>query len=124
MNPLGGNLMSWTFKEAQELISALQPIARKFNFHVCLGGDVLNRGRSKTLDVYFLDMDNGYQKDSNAMFKWLVDHFGEGQGPEFAPLNPNILPSRYNLLSTILRSPFTYKTVFTLGKRKIGAFIM
>jgi hypothetical protein len=45
----------WTLEGAQELIATIQPKIRALNYHVALGGGVLNRGYSdKDLDLYFL----------------------------------------------------------------------
>ena len=44
----------WTLDEALRLVRGLQPEAKKFGFHVCLGGSVLNTGSShKDVDLYF-----------------------------------------------------------------------
>lgn len=42
-----------------ELVRNLQPQVRKFNYHIAIGGGVINRGFSdKDLDLYFLSMSN------------------------------------------------------------------
>lgn len=47
----------WTLEEALRLVRGLQPEAKKFGFHVCLGGGVLNTGLShKDVDLYFLPL--------------------------------------------------------------------
>lgn len=47
----------WTLDEALRLVRGLQPEAKKFGFHVCLGGSVLNMGVSpKDVDLYFLPL--------------------------------------------------------------------
>jgi hypothetical protein len=50
---------NWTFDDALPLIRAVQPVVRRFGYHVCLGGGVLNKGASDhDLDLYFLPMNN------------------------------------------------------------------
>ena len=50
---------NWTFDDALPLIRAVQPVVKRFGYHVCLGGGVLNKGVSDhDLDLYFLPMNN------------------------------------------------------------------
>ena len=52
--------VSWTFHTASYKIKECQELSRKFNFHLCLGGSVLNKGKSsKDLDLYILPLSNG-----------------------------------------------------------------
>lgn len=45
----------WTLDIALELIRLIQPKLKSLGYHVCLGGGVLNTGKSaKDLDLYFL----------------------------------------------------------------------
>ncbi len=62
----------WTLAEAREFISTrLQDWARLYGYHVCLGGGVLNKGKStKDVDIYFLPMNNG---DGNRPKELLVE---------------------------------------------------
>lgn len=49
----------WTLKDGLETIRAIQPLLREFQYHVALGGGVLNNGESnKDLDLYFLPLDS------------------------------------------------------------------
>jgi hypothetical protein len=47
----------WDLEGGLRLVRAIQPITRRFGYHVALGGGVLNTGESnKDLDLYFLPM--------------------------------------------------------------------
>lgn len=49
----------WTLSEVRELITELQPKLRKVDYHVTLGGGVLNNGLSQNdLDLYFLPLED------------------------------------------------------------------
>jgi len=67
----------WTLVEARELITQLQLGSRSFNYHIALGGSVLNKGESdKDLDLYFLPMDNGNPHRPKELIEWLSGMFG------------------------------------------------
>lgn len=62
----------WTKFEARVLISYLQDWSRLFNYHVCLGGSVLNfESSEKDLDIYFLPLSNGKKNKPIALLKQL-----------------------------------------------------
>lgn len=45
----------WTLNQALELVRRIQPLVRPFNYHIAIGGGVLNNGHSdKDLDLYFI----------------------------------------------------------------------
>lgn len=68
---------SWELKEALELIRNLQPQTRQFNYHLCLGGGVLNKGQSeKDLDLFFLPM--GKDQKGKELVEWLTKLWGKG----------------------------------------------
>lgn len=70
----------WTLDEALTLIRTLQPETRRFNYHLCLGGGVLNKGTSnKDLDLFFLPMSNGKEADLSGLHEWLCGLWGDGQ---------------------------------------------
>lgn len=49
----------WTLDQALELVRRIQSVIKKYNYHVALGGGVLNRGTStKDLDLYFLPINS------------------------------------------------------------------
>jgi len=63
----------WTLKEALELIRCIQVTCHSmYNYHICLGGGVLNKGESeKDLDLYFLPMNNEKEAEPNKLIEWL-----------------------------------------------------
>lgn len=66
----------WTFYQATELIRELQPSIRELNYHICLGGGVLNRGYSKKdLDLWFIPL-NGYESNPRAVMSFLLGNLG------------------------------------------------
>jgi hypothetical protein len=70
----------WTLEKALIVVRAIQPHTRKYNYHLCLGGGVLNKGESnKDLDLYFLPMggfDGKQQPDSKGMKEQLEKIWG------------------------------------------------
>lgn len=72
----------WTMRTALQLIRKLQPVTRDFKLHLCLGGGVLNKGRSdKDLDLFFLPL-GGNTPDYEGMRKFLCTIWTES-GPLF-----------------------------------------
>lgn len=69
----------WTLDNAVGIVRALQQDTRKFGFHLCLGGGVLNRGWSeKDVDLYFLPLDNPqYTTSYDELIKWLESMWGQ-----------------------------------------------
>ena len=52
----------WSLGTARNLIKTLQDWSRKYKYHVCLGGGVLNNSISaKDVDIYFLPLGHGDQ---------------------------------------------------------------
>lgn len=48
----------WHLQEALQLIRNIQPNVRKFGYHICLGGSILNKGMSDNdLDLYFIPLE-------------------------------------------------------------------
>ena len=67
----------WTLGEAVGLVRALQPLIRKFNYHLTLGGGVLNNGYSnKDLDLYFLPMEKGQESSKAGLLAFLAENWG------------------------------------------------
>lgn len=71
----------WTFENAIRVIRALQPATREFNYHLALGGGVLNKSYSnKDLDLYFLPM-GGFgsksKEDPDGMLAFLERLWGK-----------------------------------------------
>lgn len=72
----------WTMRTALQLIRKLQPVTRDFNLHLCLGGGVLNKGRSeKDLDLFFLPL-GGKAPNYNGMRQFLCTIWSDN-GPLF-----------------------------------------
>lgn len=68
----------WNLEDSLKLIRSLQPETRRFNYHLCLGGGVLNKGESdKDLDLVFVPMDNGKGSDPNGLLAFLKTLWGE-----------------------------------------------
>lgn len=70
----------WKLEEALEVIRAIQPAIRKFGYHLCLGGGVLNTGMSrKDLDLYFLPMHPGSVAGQPKLLAWLEGMWGPAE---------------------------------------------
>lgn len=66
----------WTLDQALEVIRALQPLARELEYHITLGGGVLNAGTSeKDADLFFLKL-NGFDPEPGKLMELLVGVFG------------------------------------------------
>lgn len=76
----------WTLDEAISLIRGLQPECRKFSYHLCLGGGVLNKGQSKhDLDLYFLPMGKKEDIKAEGLVRWLESLWGKGEAFKAVP---------------------------------------
>lgn len=68
----------WDLNAALELIRILQPKVREFNYHICLGGGVLNKGFSdKDLDLYFMLMESKGAPEREKLLDYLKSMWGE-----------------------------------------------
>lgn len=108
----------WTLDDAIELINKLQSGLRKINYHVTLGGGVLNNRQSPNdLDLYFLPLedesnhpdDRKYPNYQDVM-EFLHEQFG---------VTGNYMED-YENLRTIYKVKLTYHLK---SGRKIDAFI-
>lgn len=112
----------WNLQEALELIRKLQPKLYSIGFHVCLGGGILNYGKSPNdLDLYIIPLEDEshhpddkrlvYSKDFyTTLLNFLINEFGE---PHFNEDYEN------------LRTTFKYKQFYLLNdKEKIDIFII
>ena len=78
--PMTATKTSWSLSEGLEVVRELQPYTRRYNYHLTLGGGVLNRGMSdKDLDLFFLPMDNGYDTHAKQLLWFLQRRFGPGE---------------------------------------------
>lgn len=77
----------WTLSDAMDLIRSIQQDTRKFDYHLCVGGGVVNNGFSeKDLDLYFLPLSNRNSKPKpDELIKWLTEMWGTPTyiGPEY-----------------------------------------
>lgn len=70
----------WDIDDALRLVRAIQEDTKKFGYHVCLGGSVLNKGLShKNVDLYFLPMDNGMKSEAKKVVSWLEEMWGKSE---------------------------------------------
>ena len=71
----------WTFKQFQrDLLPFLQAESRDFGYHLCLGGSVLNAGKSKKdLDIYYLPLGGDKPRDPKGLIGALIARFGEAK---------------------------------------------
>lgn len=127
----------WTLEEALMLIRGLQPETRKFGYHLCLGGGVLNKGFSdKDLDLYFLPMTGNLEEvvkkeNVDKLVGWLEKIWGPkealGRGPfNIAAYNPTI---REFIIQEIveeypLEIPYRIKCKFNYSGLRIDVFIL
>ena len=102
----------WDLEQALELIRELQPQVKEFNYHICLGGSVLNTGWStKDLDLYFLPLDNGMDAQLHSLADFLEHKLGE---------SVDISGERYRNST----SCYEYKLKFTYQNKRIDLFII
>lgn len=66
----------WNLVEALELIREIQSKIRELDYHILLGGGVLNKGTSeKDLDLFFIPL-NGYDGQHEDLIIFLFNRFG------------------------------------------------
>lgn len=102
----------WSLPLALVLIKELQPKVKAYNYHLALGGSVLNNGSSdKDLDLYFLPLDNGEITKEGSLVDFLTQRLGNFTliigGKEYSENN----------------SHYTLKATFVHNNRRIDAFI-
>lgn len=76
------NKTTWDLEDGLKLVRAIQPEAKKFGYHVALGGSVLNDGLSeKDIDLYFLPFENEKvaKGDQEGLLDWLEKIWGLGR---------------------------------------------
>lgn len=79
----------WTLDKALDIIQAIQADVRKFNYHVTLGGGVLNTGSSDhDLDLFILPLNNTDQ-DKRGLMGYLISVLGNYKAlrdsPDYGP---------------------------------------
>ena len=100
----------WTLEDGLDIIRAIQPDTRKFGYHVCLGGGVLNKGSShKDLDLYFLPM-GGPKSNPGGLVKWLESMWSTSTeiGNGDYPAEP----------------PYLHRLKFQYGELRIDVFVI
>jgi hypothetical protein len=67
----------WSLDEGLRLLRGLQQPIREYNYHLAIGGGVVNKGHSeKDLDLYFLPMNSTGIKQPDALLKFLTRVWG------------------------------------------------
>ena len=102
----------WKLDDGLALIRALQPLTRKYGYHIALGGGVLNKGFSdKDLDLYFLPMGGSKVKaNPENLVDWLIGMWGPGDEIEH-----NLYPAE---------PPYIQRLTFQYGKQRIDVFVL
>lgn len=108
----------WTLDEALALIRLLQPETRRFGYHLCLAGGVLNKGWSaKDLDLVFAPMDQPDKlADPKGMLGFLDALWGTGSDIG-TPLTEDYAKASED-------SPYAEKKKFDYSGMRIDVFIM
>ena len=111
----------WTLEQGLKLLRFLQPKVRQFNYHVAIGGGVVNRGFStKDIDFYFLPLLNSSEAtDSGGLLEFLTEQLGAWEviGPGFE-ITDNYEVTQDDHLFEKGKFKFNYK-----GKKRIDCFI-
>ena len=103
----------WTLEEALVLCRTLQPSVTKFGYHLCLGGGVLNIGRSdKDLDLYLLPL-AGEERAWENLCDYLGVVLGESESLRKAEYADAEAPGVYN-----------HMLKFDYGTKRVDLFIM
>lgn len=85
-----GEFGPWNLSDALDLIREIQPLIREVNYHITLGGGVLNEGMSeKDLDLFIIPL-NGYESNAGAVMEVLNNVFGSygrslRDSPDYGP---------------------------------------
>lgn len=99
----------WTLEDGLDIIRAIQPDTRKFGYHLCLGGGVLNKGSShKDLDLYFLPM-GGPKSNPDGLVSWLESMWSRPN--DIDPDYPHGLP-------------YLRRLKFQYGELRIDVFVL
>lgn len=112
----------WTLEEALDLIRLIQPETRRFGYHLCLAGGVLNKGWSnKDLDLAFLPMDKPDKlADPEGMLQFLTSLWGTG-----LDIRTNTEASVEETYPEVSEdSPYVEKRKFDYSGMRIDVFIM
>lgn len=70
-------MSKWTLTDGIALVRALQEKAKEFNYHVTIGGGVVNKGESdKDLDLFFLALESKGKPDPAGLIEYLKTLWG------------------------------------------------
>lgn len=101
----------WTLLDALQLVRAIQPELKPLQWHVALGGGVLNIGQSdKDLDLYVLGFNGNGLEPTSPVTELLVSKWGYYQpiaNSDGYPPDPR----------------YREKIKFTVGGKRIDVFI-
>jgi len=71
----------WELDEALQVVRDLQPLVRDLDYHIALGGGVINKGYSdKDIDLYVLPVFKGNTHDDIKVMALLSDYFSKKSG--------------------------------------------
>ena len=110
----------WELDEVLKLVRELQPKCHALQYHVALGGGVLNKGYSdKDLDLFFFPFNNDVVAIvPDALREILRATFGE----EYTLGGPGVLPEDIDLAypdqECLFRARYTYR-----GPKRVDVFI-
>jgi hypothetical protein len=122
----------WTLDEGLDLSRALQPVTRKYGYHLTLGGGVLNKGESnKDLDLFFLPMDStkpdAPKTDPAGLIEWLDGLWGVG-GYIGGKVDPTTEEQRLHMALPVYEglkdSPYWTKRKYNYHGLRIDVFLM
>ena len=72
--------LMWTLDEGLEIVRDLQDMTREYDYHLTIGGGVVNKGSSlKDLDLYFLPLCNGNTPDPKGLLRELERQWGASE---------------------------------------------
>ncbi len=72
--------IGWLLEDGVSIVRSLQNVSRQFNYHVCLGGGVLNNGYSyNDLDLYFLPLNTEDDNDADGLVTYLEKLWGPAE---------------------------------------------
>ena len=103
----------WSLESALPLVVRnLQPDTRQFNYHLALGGGVLNTGRSdKDVDLYLLPLDVDETPDTEGLVRYLDALWGPGE----SLLNPEYPATQ---------SHYKHKRKYSINGARADVFIL
>lgn len=112
---------SWTLNDALVIIRQIQPLIRKFNYHVAIGGSLINNGLSgKDADLYFLPLNNGEENKIDELKQFLDLIWGKSE-----PMRPTLMINGEPVVTDYLDSDtFQMQEKYTVEGRRIDVFIV